>query len=185
MDSYFVCFCFSSYRFITRYNDEPNTSFPESKHLLCSESSSDLVKSELSNSNVSVEAAANGVRSQFSFFWNRRDHIILFLNNILCTYGIVLGHCSPLKEVSPGKVLNGRLFSKPVTSAKSSPKSISSPPTKYRLDVPRRDKPLAAMVDSLASKFEKCSKIAPPKSVAPDDKVTVFEMFFFFCRFSN
>lgn len=57
------CFCFSSYRFITRYNDESNTSFPESKHLLCSEASSVLVKNELSNSNTSVEGAANGVRS--------------------------------------------------------------------------------------------------------------------------
>ncbi|CAG9539215.1 unnamed protein product [Cercopithifilaria johnstoni] len=136
------------YRFITRYNDEPNTSFPESKHLLCSETSSDLVKSELLNSNASIETAANGVRR----------------------------HCSPLKEVSPGKVLNGRLFSKPLASPKSLPKSVPSSPTKYRLDVPRRDKPLAAMVDSLASKFEKCSKIVPPKSVAPDDKVTVPEL---------
>ncbi|EJD75529.1 hypothetical protein LOAG_17336 [Loa loa] len=136
------------YRFITRYNDEPNTSFPESKHLLCSEISSDMVKNELLNSNTCVEMAANGVRR----------------------------HCSPLKEVSPGKVLNGRLFSKPLTSPKSSPKSVPSSPTKYRLDVPRRDKPLAAMVDSLASKFEKCSKIVPPKSVAPDDKVTVPEL---------
>ncbi|KAL3981885.1 VEFS-Box of polycomb family protein, partial [Acanthocheilonema viteae] len=136
------------YRFITRYNDEPDTSFPESKHLLCFESSSDLVKSELLNSSTSVETAANGVRR----------------------------HCSPLKEVSPGKVLNGRLFSKPLTSPKSLPKSIPSSPNKYRLDVPRRDKPLAAMVDSLASKFEKCSKIVPPKSVAPDDKVTVPEL---------
>ncbi|VDK87652.1 unnamed protein product [Litomosoides sigmodontis] len=136
------------YRFITRYNDESNTSFPESKHLLCSEASSDLVKSELLNSNANVETASNGVRR----------------------------HCSPLKEVSPGKVLNGRLFSKPLTSPKSSQKSISSLPNKYRLDVPRRDKPLAAMVDSLASKFEKCSKIVPPKSVAPDDKVTVPEL---------
>lgn len=89
-----------------------------------------------------------------------------------CTHDTVSGHCSPLKEVSPGKVLNGRLLSKPSTLHKSSPKSILSSPTKYRLDVPRRDKPLAAMVDSLASKFEKCSKIVPPKSVAPDDKVT-------------
>ncbi|KAK6110114.1 VEFS-Box of polycomb family protein [Brugia pahangi] len=136
------------YRFITRYNDEPNTSFPESKHLLCSETSSDLVKSELLISNANVETAINGGRR----------------------------HCSPLKEVSPGKVLNGRLFSKPLTSPKSSPKSVPSSPTKYRLDVPRRDKPLAAMVDSLASKFEKCSKIVPPKSVAPDDKVTVPEL---------
>uniref|UniRef100_A0A8R1TVC0 VEFS-Box domain-containing protein n=1 Tax=Onchocerca volvulus TaxID=6282 RepID=A0A8R1TVC0_ONCVO len=136
------------YRFITRYNDEPNTSFPESKHLLCSETSSDFVKNELFNSNGSVETAANGIRR----------------------------HCSPLKEVSPGKILNGRLLSKPLTSSKSSPKSVPSSTIKYRLDVPRRDKPLAAMVDSLASKFEKCSKIVPPKSVAPDDKVTVPEL---------
>uniref|UniRef100_A0A915PSP4 Polycomb protein VEFS-Box domain-containing protein n=1 Tax=Setaria digitata TaxID=48799 RepID=A0A915PSP4_9BILA len=136
------------YRFITRYNDEPNTSFPESKHLLCSETSSDPVKSDLLNSNASVETPANGVRR----------------------------HCSPLKEVSPGKVLNGRILSKPLASSKSSPKSVPSSPNKYRLDVPRRDKPLAAMVDSLASKFEKCSKIVPPKSVAPDDKVTVPEL---------
>lgn len=80
--------------------------------------------------------------------------------------------------------MNGRLLLKPPLSFRLSQKSSPDIPMKYRLDVPRRDLPLAEMVDSLAAKFDKCSKIVPPKSVAEDDKVGiifVYLSFIFVC----
>lgn len=44
-------------------------------------------------------------------------------------------------------------------------------PSNFRLVVPRRDLPLSTVIDQFATKYDKCSKIKPPKPIAADDKV--------------
>lgn len=82
----------------------------------------------------------------------------------------VIGRKSPLKEVSPGRVLNKHILSSAQYPSKQR-KSFGKF-EKYRLDVPRRDVPLSETVDSLAVNFNKCAKITPPKRIDIDDRVS-------------
>ncbi|VDK42306.1 unnamed protein product [Gongylonema pulchrum] len=70
------------YRFITKYNDEPNTSFPENCHFLFPQESASSVQSFAVDGSADIDGAGD------------QRHIF------------------PLKEVPPGKVLNARVSSK-------------------------------------------------------------------------
>lgn len=136
------------YRFIMKYNDQPNTSFPENKLPTVPDDPPCLAASASPSDHDEVTRAVKTEN----------------------------GISSPLKEVS--KILNCHIappFQTQVGKLYSTKNGTNSP-VKFRLDPPRRDSPLSDTIDRFAARFDKCSKLVPPKQIDRNDKVTVPEL---------
>uniref|UniRef100_A0A915BC11 Polycomb protein VEFS-Box domain-containing protein n=1 Tax=Parascaris univalens TaxID=6257 RepID=A0A915BC11_PARUN len=148
------------YRFIMKYNDQPNTSFPENKLRFVPDEPPCV-------SALASSPSKQPLRNSFGKSDKQPRSSVL-----------------PLKEVSSANFLNGHALgmkqrrrivspSKPITPfpAHAAPKLSVARSLKLRLDVPRRDLPLPEMIDNLAEHFDKCAKIPPLKTTEPDDKM--------------
>ncbi|KHN70638.1 Polycomb protein Su(z)12 [Toxocara canis] len=146
------------YRFIMKYNDQPNTTFPENKMRPVPDEPPCVSAFAASPSKQPIRVVANKSDKQpKSAIW-------------------------PLKEVSSANFLNGHAvgvkqrrsarIGSPSKAAVSAPKSSAAAPLKFRLDVPRRDSPLPEMIDMYAEQFDKCANIQSPKD---DDRMATLE----------